>query len=296
MSEMKVKAIAPWFGGKRTLAADIVEQLGDHTQYFEPFAGSLAVLFAKPKSQKETVCDLHGDATNLARVLQNETTAVELYGMTQRTLFAEGILKDARGQLAEPFDPEDRNPQTMLARAYWFFVASWMGRNGSAGMERIDFQFAVRFKNDGGSPTVRWSHAVDSMPAWHKRLQNVVIMNRDCLPIIEKFEDSPKTAIYCDPPYVAETRKSGKYRHDFGSFDDHVRLSKLLNQFQHARIVVSYYDDLRIRKLYSGWTFIEKTMTKNMSLSSGSDPERINAPEVLIINGPGYRQPRDLFA
>lgn len=78
MSEMKVKAIAPWFGGKRTMAPDIVEQLGTHTQYFEPFAGSLSVLFAKPESQKETVCDLHGDATNLARVLQNEGLAAEL--------------------------------------------------------------------------------------------------------------------------------------------------------------------------------------------------------------------------
>lgn len=294
MSEMKVKAIAPWFGGKRTLAADIVEQLGEHTQYFEPFAGSLAVLFAKPKSQKETVCDLHGDATNLARVLQNETTAVELYGMTQRTLFAEGILKDARGQLAEPFDPEDRDPQTMLARAYWFFVASWMGRNGSAGMDRIDFQIAVRFKNDGGSPTVRWSNAVESMPAWHKRLKNVVILNRDCFPIIEKFEDSPQTAIYCDPPYYDETRKSGKYRHDFESYD-HAQLAILLNTFKHARIVVSYYDHPMIREMYLGWTFIEKTMVKRLSSTTGSAAVDLEAPEVLIINGPGYRQPRNLF-
>ena len=40
---MKIKAIAPWFGGKRTMAPDIVEQLGPHTQYFEPFCGSMDV-------------------------------------------------------------------------------------------------------------------------------------------------------------------------------------------------------------------------------------------------------------
>ena len=37
---MNVKAIAPWFGGKRTLAPAIVVELGTHTQYFEPFFGS----------------------------------------------------------------------------------------------------------------------------------------------------------------------------------------------------------------------------------------------------------------
>lgn len=292
---MKIKALAPWFGGKRTMADDIVEQLGTHTQYFEPFAGSLSVLFAKPQSQKETVCDLHGDATNLARVLQTESMAAELYEMAQRTLIAEGILKDAREHLAEPFDPEDSNPMHMIDRAYWFFVASWMGRNGMSGLKTIDYSMAVRYTNDGGSPTVRWFNALDSMPAWHRRLRNVVILNRDSFPIIEKFEDSPKTAIYCDPPYVAETRKSGKYRHDFGSYDEHVRLSNLLNQFEQARIVVSYYDSPQIRKLYSGWTFLEKTMIKRLSSVAKSEPVASEAPEVLIINGPAYRQPRSLF-
>ena len=39
---MKIRALAPWFGGKRTLAPAIVQQLGKHTQYFEPFCGSMA--------------------------------------------------------------------------------------------------------------------------------------------------------------------------------------------------------------------------------------------------------------
>src|SRR5436305_15220627 len=68
---MNVKAIAPWFGGKRTLAPAIVVELGTHTQYFEPFFGSGAVLFAKMPSQKETVNELSGDLILLARVVQH---------------------------------------------------------------------------------------------------------------------------------------------------------------------------------------------------------------------------------
>lgn len=65
-----ITAIAPWFGGKRNLAPAIVEELGPHRGYWEPFCGSLAVLLAKPRVSQETANDLHGDLINLARVLQ----------------------------------------------------------------------------------------------------------------------------------------------------------------------------------------------------------------------------------
>jgi len=65
-SEMKIKAIAPWFGGKRNLAPRIVELLGKHRVYWEPFCGSMAVLMAKLPCVMETVNDLHADLINLA--------------------------------------------------------------------------------------------------------------------------------------------------------------------------------------------------------------------------------------
>jgi site-specific DNA-cytosine methylase len=41
---MKIKALAPWYGSKRTLADRIVKELGPHKFYVEPFCGSCAVL------------------------------------------------------------------------------------------------------------------------------------------------------------------------------------------------------------------------------------------------------------
>lgn len=58
---MRISAIAPWFGSKRVLAPKIVEQLGQHRCFWEPFCGSMAVLLAKPTVSQETVNDLHGD-------------------------------------------------------------------------------------------------------------------------------------------------------------------------------------------------------------------------------------------
>lgn len=317
--EMKIKAVAPWFGGKRTLAPAIVEQLGNHGQYFEPFCGSMAVLFAKQPSQKETVNDLHGDLTNLARCLQQEQIALRLYQRTYSTLFSEGVLTDARSVLEQEFDFQELDPEKMLERAYWYFIGTWMGRNGTAGTKRLDYQVAVRWTKGGGSTTTRWENVVSSIPAWHKRLKKVVILQRDALRIIDRFEDCDATAIYVDPPYYSATRsghdKNGNssYLHEFdhgedhefrsGVFGDmcsicgkgkaahrshHTRLAEILNRYKNARIVVSYYDHPRIREWYQGWTFLEKTMNKQLHAQNGRGARKQEAKEVLIINGEAY--------
>ena len=305
--DMKIRAIAPWFGGKRTLAPRIVQQLGKHTQYFEPFCGSMAVLFAKPSSQKETVNDLHFDLTNLANVLSLESWAERLYQRLSTTLFSEGLLDDAGDMLEHQTEEEIQTPEQRLERAYWYFLASWMGRNGTAGTERLDYQIAVRWTKNGGSPTVRFRNAVDSIPAWHRRLLGVVILRRDAMRFIDRFEDVPETAIYCDPPYPAETRSNvadegekkggggGRYLHEFkhgsGLFaqqDDHARLAAALKTYKRARVVVSTYDCPRYRELYAGWTFIDCAMLKLLHQQNGRGQRAKEAPEVLIVNGPEF--------
>ena len=51
----------PYFGGKRKVAQEVWRRFGDPKNYVEPFAGSLAVLLARPSPPKiETVNDLDG--------------------------------------------------------------------------------------------------------------------------------------------------------------------------------------------------------------------------------------------
>lgn len=315
---MKIKALAPWFGGKRTLAPRIAAELGKHTQFFDPAAASLAVLFAKEPSQKETVGDLHGDITNLARVIACPSMGEQLYDRLCRVVMSEGLLEDARENLEfhsidavleECAGSPGAVSPLMLERAYWYFLASWMGRNGTAGTERLDYQIAVRWTKNGGSPTMRFRHAVESMPAWHRRLQNVVVLRRDMFEYLHKFEDHESTAVYLDPPYPPEVRTGfepaasggGKYLHEFnhggpdgavGLFeagpDDHARAAAVLREYKHARIVVSTYDCPRYRALYEGWTFVDCAMNKSLHNQNGRGPRVQEAPEVLVINGPSY--------
>lgn len=119
---MKIKAIAPWFGGKRTMAPSIVRELGPHTQYFEPFCGSMAVLFAKEPSRQETVNDLHGDLVNLARVLADPTAAVDLYERLQRVLVCESLLEEAQAELSHEitdWQTMKGNVNAAIERAKW---------------------------------------------------------------------------------------------------------------------------------------------------------------------------------
>lgn len=299
--EAKIKAIVPWFGGKRTMAPVIARQLGQHAQYFEPLCGSMAVLFAKEPSRQETVNDLHGDLINLARVLQDPQAAPVLYERLQTVLFSESFLRDA----AEHLDDESslslivaHKPAAdslSIERAYWYFLASWMMRNGVAGTARMGYQVAVRWTKGGGSPTTRFRNAIESIPAWHERLRNVVILRRDAFGIMDRFEDCEGTAIYVDPPYMASSRSGygngSKYKHEFEHDnplfgDDHRRLAEILRAYKQARIVVSYYDCPAVRELYDGWTFIEHTRQKHLHAKNGRGARPKDAPELLILNGP----------
>ena len=297
--DAKVKAIAPWFGGKRTLAADIVAEMGPHKAYWEPFCGSAAVLLAKPPASHETAIDLHGELTNMARVLCNEDLAVQLYAKASRTLYSTELFTESREWLDRRGETAWSGPD--LEAAYHYFVVAWMGRNGCAGCSRTTFQPSMRYTPGGGSSSTRFVSAVQSIPAWHHRLRNVVIVHGDAFDHLPKIEDADGVCIYADPPYIKATRGAGggsNYQYDFtepaaamplfGVEDDHARLASELRRFTRARVIVSYYDHPRLADLYPGWTIRKLFRQKNLHVQNRRGEGRCVAPEVLITNGPSY--------
>lgn len=294
MAEAKIKAIAPWFGGKRTMAPAIVRELGKHTQYFEPFCGSMAVLFAKDRSRQETVNDLHGDLINLAWVIQDQVAGPGLYRRLRRTPLADEILTEARERIVHT----EVGQRPDADRAYWYFVFFWMGRNGESGLDSVERsgKLCVRWTANGGDPSTRFRNTVDSIPAFRQRLRGVAILRRNAFEFLPKVADVASCAIYADPPYID---KSDRYLHDFsdgfmGGTGDHERLRDILAEFKQARIVLSYYDHPQVRELYSGWTFVEHTRQKHLHAQNGRGARPKEAPEVLIINGPSYAGGNDV--
>lgn len=67
----------PYFGGKRTVAADVWQRLGEPTQYIEPFCGSAAILLAAPRpAPLEVICDASGFIANFWRACKHQAAAV----------------------------------------------------------------------------------------------------------------------------------------------------------------------------------------------------------------------------
>jgi len=72
-----LRAPFPYFGGKSRAAHLIWERFGDPANFVEPFAGSLAVLLARPTEPRiETVNDLDCHIANFWRAVQSDPEAV----------------------------------------------------------------------------------------------------------------------------------------------------------------------------------------------------------------------------
>jgi DNA adenine methylase len=77
---MTLRAPFPWFGGKSRVAPLVWRAFGDTPNYVEPFAGSLAVLLARPTPPgTETVNDADCYLANFWRATQADPIAVASY-------------------------------------------------------------------------------------------------------------------------------------------------------------------------------------------------------------------------
>ncbi len=283
-AEMKITAIAPWFGSKRTLAPVIVEEIGKPRCWWEVFCASLAVTFAKEPSQFETVNDLHGDLINLARVLRDGDTAAELYGELARALMCEDLFRESAALCeARKNNPPPEFPDVEAARD--FFFMSWMGISGLLGTKGYTGRYARRYTSNGGHAGKRFCSAVESIPAWHQRLSQVTILSTDAIALCERIEDKAGTVIYADPPYL---KKGDEYVHDF-DWLAHRRLATVLNRFKKTRVVVSYYAHPDLAAMYPGWTVRDVSITKSIVNQGRRDGNGATvAPEVLLLNGPSF--------
>jgi DNA adenine methylase len=278
--DMPVKAIAPWFGGKRNLADWIVATAGPHNVWWELGCGSMAVTLAKPVARMETLVDLHGDLINLARVICDTRLGPELYRRLARTMMCDAIFADSDAFL-RAHESRDGDVPLSVERAYHYFVSSWMGRNGNAGMPaNRSGTYCVRFTGSGGHAATRWRSAIASMPAWRKRLSKCTLMRSDLFDVLGRIDDLSGTAIYVDPPYL---RKSTDYLHDFTG-EDHQRLAIAADRFRNARIVISYYAHPDLDVLYPGWTKLTRDVPKSLSHQVGRGANDARATEVLLVN------------
>jgi DNA adenine methylase len=233
-----------YYGGKTMLADKIVELLPPHEHYVEPFAGSLAVLLAKPRSAMETVNDLDQDLVTFWRVLRDRPDDLE------RAML---LTPHSRAEQQASYDL-DTPDELERARRVWVLLSQ--GRGGT--MRRTGWRF---YRNPGGStysmPDYLAAYA-DRVPPCARRIHGVSLECRPALDVIADYGKHPDVLLYCDPPYVAATRNSAAYRYEMGDLGEHRELAAALRECK-ASVVLSGYASQLYLDLYEGWHQVELT-------------------------------------
>jgi DNA adenine methylase len=217
--------ILKYYGSKERLAHTIASFMPPHGTYLEPFLGSGAVFFAKPKSLYEVLNDLDGDVVNLFRVIRDNPQG--LAAATEFTPWA----RDEYAACKEPSEDPIERARRYLVRCW----QAWGGTYGAGWSRDIGKRTT--------SQTYTWSLLPDRLVAVAVRLKDAYIENRPAEKLIPEYNFS-NVLIYADPPYVRDTRSTALgYRHDMTS-DEHVALLNLLKQHAGPVLISGYTSEL----------------------------------------------------
>jgi DNA adenine methylase len=135
-----VKAPFIWFGGKRRVASIVWEALGDAENYVEPFAGSLAVLLARPtwhRAKCETVNDIDRFLSNFWRALAldpGEVAGWTDWPVNECDLFARHLwLVNEGRQRLERLEADPDFYDAKVAGWWVWGLNSWIGSGWCSG-------------------------------------------------------------------------------------------------------------------------------------------------------------------
>ena len=232
-----------WYGGKYSHLDWLLPLLPECHHYCEPFGGSAAVLLNRNPSPVETYNDIDGEVTNFFKVLRDSRDElIENIGLTPFS----------REEFYVALNGRDERISDM-ERARRFFVRARQARTGLAQTATLGRWANCKNTSRAGMSGVvsRWLGSVKGLPGIAERLLRVQIENRPAIEVI-KLYDSPKTLIYCDPPYVHSTRGDNKaYKFEMTE-DEHADLAAALVDCE-GMVAVSGYQCELMSDLYRGW-------------------------------------------
>ena len=248
-NKVKLKAPFPYQGGKSTFADEVWKRLGNTDVYVEPFAGSLAILLAKPKPSKlEVVSDTNAAIINLWRALADDPVKVAKY--SEQIKSHHDLL--ARRQYMRKFFRRNHKKFEDDPKLYSAKMAGWWVWTAAISIANHGADY--HYKVDRGRPVVR-GVAIDQQTAslnggeqedeeimgfggltvrpkllqWYKRIQKrmrkVVLLNLSwelCVTpaVLGSYDNSkkkPSVAVFMDPPYITQDRSAELYGSDDNS-------------------------------------------------------------------------------
>jgi site-specific DNA-adenine methylase len=211
-------SLFPYYGGKAQVAPILWQSLGEVRHYLEPFAGSLAVLLARPhRPRVETVNDRDGHLVNLWRALAADPGAVAQHArwpVSSIDLWARhDYLYRQQASLTAHLVADHRYYDPELAGLWLYCRSTWAG--SGMGLKA------------GRRPQPHVSHTGSGIHAMHRRgqlprlctalqvrLKTVRVLCgdwQDCLSERLLHGSGSPVGILLDPPYSLERREQALY-------------------------------------------------------------------------------------
>jgi len=265
------KPLTPPFayhGGKSRLAPWIASLIPEHRIYVEPFAGSAAVLLAKPRAQWECINDLDGAVVAFWQALRDQPDELERVC---------ALTPYARTELALSYEPTD----DLLERARRFWIRSEQGI-GRKTRVRTGWQVSTLDGRGAASQAMSTFRKLGRFRAVAERLAGVHIEHKDSIEIIGRIDDK-RAVIYCDPPYVISARSSGGGAYTCEMTDDqHRALAACLRRCT-GTVLLSGYASPLYDELYGDWW---QTSTRGWANTANRHSAEAERTEVLWANRP----------
>ncbi|HEV8178144.1 MAG TPA: DNA adenine methylase, partial [Gemmatimonadales bacterium] len=260
-----------YYGGKTKQASRIAALLPAHEHYVEPFAGSLAVLLAKPPSAMETVNDLDADLMIFWRVLRE-----------QPEQFADvaALTPHSRAEHQAAYDLDGAGSDLERARRVWVLLTQGRGTP----LRRTGWRFYRDPAGSGLSMPGYLSGYVRRIPPAAARLAGVSLECRPALEMIREYGQHRGVLIYADPPYLGSTRSPG-YAQEMLSEESHRELAEAVHDCRAAVVLSGYPSDL-YEDLYGDWHRSEYAAWTGNGIRNGRTRTDGERTEVLWSNRP----------
>lgn len=253
-----------YYGGKQTLAPEIVKMIPDHNLYCEPFCGGAAVFFCKPKevSQVEVLNDTNAELINFFKVAQGEF--IKLEKQIRISLHSRRLFADAKVIYNNPHMFKD------VKRAWALWV---LANQGFASM--IDGSWGYDKKKRATSKKIMNKRDVFTEDLAY-RLQDVQIECTDAIRIITS-RDTADSFFYIDPPY---------YNSDCGHYDGYTieDFKLLLNTLStlKGKFLLSSYPSPILKEYTEANNWYQKSKNMMVSVNKGTTGKK--KTEVFTAN------------
>ncbi len=227
------------YGGKFYMLGTILPLLPAHELWVEAFCGAAWVTLAKRPAPVEVINDLDDGVATFYRVLRDPVQSEALRAALELTPYARAEYRECRSTWQAQCDP--------VEKARRWFVAARQSMQG-------DYRTAgwCYSRDPDAYPPLSWMGAIEGLPAVHRRLRRVQIEHQDWRKLLPTW-NVPGCLLYCDPPYVLDTRRGGERYTLEMTDDDHRDLVAALLDWRGHALVSGYRHPIYAPLEGAGW-------------------------------------------